>query len=101
MNARAITAYPILRPTFDNRHVDVFALWFLDNVIPLGKYAMALGFNVTSDDRELDRWMRTQHDIDILKSTAAPSSRGDSAPGSKTTVETGRASRLPHTTDAV
>lgn len=94
MSAQPITTPVLLRPHYDNTRLDNFCLWLCDNVLTLGRFALQLGFDLTAHDEEFSRWIRCQYDIEVLTSTA-DSSAGIG--GSKTTVETVRASsRLPH-----
>jgi len=73
-----ITARPILRPHYDNTHLDNFGLWVCDNARTLCQFALQLGFDVAAAGAELARWIHCQHDIEILTSTADPLG-GDSA----------------------
>jgi len=93
-----ITAQVILRPHYDNTQLGDFVPWVHDNALTLCQFAIQLGFDVSSPDDELARWVHCQHDIEVLTSTAPSTRRGDSADGSKTAVETVRAfsTKLPH-----
>lgn len=95
MSAQAITARIILRPHYDNTRLDNFGLWLCDNARMLARFATELGFDLSIPDADLSRWIHCQYDIEVLTSTADQG--GDRADGSKTTVETVRASsRLSH-----
>jgi hypothetical protein len=94
MSAQPITTPVLLRPHYDNTRLGDFPRWLCDNTLTLGRFALQLGFDLTAHDEEFSRWIRCQYDIEVLISTADPSA-GISAGGSKTTVETVRAS-LPH-----
>lgn len=63
MSAQAITIRPLVRPQFDNSHIQFRGMWELDNAKALADYWTACGnaLGMTEEDlTEFGLWLRHQ-----------------------------------------
>lgn len=69
MSAEAITIRPLLRPRFDNANLGCESLWIVDNARMLARVwteqSRAIGMAPTEGMGDFDRWLSTQHDIEM------------------------------------